>query len=424
MSASQESQPAGFASVEIAVRELSAGRMIILVDDEDRENEGDLVLAAEKVTPDGINFMSIYGRGLICAPMTAERLEQLHLPLMVADADALHETAYTVAVDAKRGTTTGISAHDRAATIQALVDPKTTAGDLARPGHIFPLRARPGGVLRRAGHTEAAVDLARLAQLAPAAVICEIIREDGAMARLPDLQKLAAERGLAIATIADLIEYRRRTERLIERVGETTLPTDSGEFRCVAYRSMVDDSSYLALVKGEVTGGEPILVRVDSGCLTGHVFGSLRCDCRWQLQQSLQMIEQEGRGVLLYVAGQEGRGIGICNKIRAYELQESGYDTVEANVLLGFKPDERDYGIGAQVLWDLGVRRMRLLTNNPKKYTALTGYGLEVVERVPLVVEPSETNRRYLTTKAQKMGHLLDWAEQEPEAADTTSAVE
>jgi 3,4-dihydroxy 2-butanone 4-phosphate synthase/GTP cyclohydrolase II len=343
---------------------------------------------------------------------------------MVTNGLEIKEAAFTVSVDAKKGITTGISAHDRAVTIRALVNPKTKPLDLARPGHIFPLIAQDGGVLVRAGHTEATVDLARLAQLAPAAVICEIIREDGAMARLPDLQKLAAERGLAIATIADLIEYRRRTERLIERVGETTLPTDSGEFRCVAYRSMVDDSSYLALVKGEVTGGEPILVRVDSGCLTGHVFGSLRCDCRWQLQQSLQMIEQEGRGVLLYVAGQEGRGIGICNKIRAYELQESGYDTVEANVLLGFKPDERDYGIGAQVLWDLGVRRMRLLTNNPKKYTALTGYGLEVVERVPLVVEPSETNRRYLTTKAQKMGHLLDWAEQEPEAADTTSAVE
>ena len=419
MGVEQEARSAApFASVEAAARELAEGRIIILVDDEDRENEGDMLVAAEKVTPEAINFMAVHARGMICVPLTSERADELNLPLMVADTDSLHTTHYTITVDAKRGTTTGISARDRAVTVKALIDPATRPSDLARPGHLSPLRARPGGVLQRAGHTEAAVDLARLAGLAPAGVICEIMNEDGSMARLPDLQKLADAHNLAIATIAGLIEHRRRTEKLVERVAEAQFPTEFGDFTCVAYRSTLDGTSYLALVKGDLSTDEPALVRVDSGCLTGHVFGSLKCDCRWQLEQAMRMVEAEGRGVILYIAGQEGRGIGICNKIRAYQLQDDGYDTVEANEMLGFKSDERDYGLGAQVLSDLGVRRMRLMSNNPAKYTALTGYGLQVVERVPLVVEPSEANRVYLETKARKMGHLLEWVAQEAEAED------
>jgi 3,4-dihydroxy 2-butanone 4-phosphate synthase/GTP cyclohydrolase II len=397
-----------FATIEEILEELRQGRPIILVDDEDRENEGDLILAAEKVTPEVINFMATYARGLICVPMTAERLAELKIDMMVSRNTEKMQTAFTVSVDAKYGTTTGISAYDRARTVQALIDPRTRSNDLERPGHIFPLQAVPGGVLRRAGHTEAAVDLARLAGMYPAGVVCEIMRDDGHMARLPDLQAFADRHGLKMATIADLIRYRRRNERLARRVaGPVRLPTDLGDFTAYAYESLADDQAYVAVVKGEPFGEEPVLVRAHSACMTGDIFHSQRCDCGRQLERALRLIEAEGQGVVLYVQ-QEGRGIGILNKMRAYELQDQGLDTVEANEALGFPADIRDYGVGAQVLTDLGVRRMRLMTNNPSKYVGLQGYGLEIVERVPIEIPANENNLYYLQTKREKMGHLLE----------------
>lgn len=392
-----------------ALEDLKAGRMIIVVDDEDRENEGDLVMAAEKITPEAINFMTLHGRGLVCVAMTAERLEALRIPMMTtSDANTSRfGTAFTVSVDAQHGTTTGISAHDRAATVQALVDATTKPEDLARPGHIFPLRAREGGVLVRAGQTEAAVDLARLAGLTPAGILCEIMAEDGTMARLPQLEVFAATHSLKIVSVADLIAYRRRHEKLVRRVAEAHLPTSHGEFVILAYEDTTTGIHHLALVMGDVADGRPVLVRAHSECLTGEVFGSLRCDCGPQLEQAMAIVGAEGRGVILYMR-QEGRGIGLCNKLRAYALQEQGMDTVEANEQLGFPPDLRDYGIGAQILADLGVRDLRLLTNNPRKVVGLEGYGMRVVERVPLIVPPTPENRAYLQAKQEKLGHLLE----------------
>jgi 3,4-dihydroxy 2-butanone 4-phosphate synthase/GTP cyclohydrolase II len=395
-----------FNSIEEAIADFRDGKLLIVVDDEDRENEGDFCLAAEKVTPEKINFMAKHGRGLICVAMPPERLEALDLHPMVPDNTARLGTSFTVSVDAKRNTTTGISAHDRAETILQLIAPATKPADLARPGHIFPLRAQPGGVLTRSGHTEAVVDLARLAGLYPAGVLCEIMDEDGSMARVPRLMQLAEQFAIKIVTIRDLIEYRRRKEKLVRRIVTTRFPSRYGNFMLHLYESDIDENHHLAVVKGDVSTGEPTLVRVHSQCLTGDILGSLRCDCGEQLGRALQQIEQEGRGVLLYMR-QEGRGIGLANKIRAYKLQDDGKDTVEANEALGFKADLRHYGIGAQILYDLGIRQIRLLTNNPKKIVGLEGYGLQVVARVPIEVPANEANQRYLATKRNKLGHLL-----------------
>ncbi len=404
--ASTEGSP--FATIEEAVAEFRAGRLVVIADDEDRENEGDLAVAAEKVTPEAINFMAKHGRGLVCLALTEERCRRLELPLMVESNTNTSPfgTAFTVSIEARGKTTTGISAADRAATILTAIDPATRPEDLLRPGHVFPLRARNGGVLKRAGQTEASVDLATLAGLQPAAVICEIMNDDGTMARVPDLARFCTQHGLLLITVSDLIRYRLRHETLVRKVASPWLPTAYGRFRVHAYRSDVTGDENLALVMGDIDPEEPVLVRVHSQCLTGDIFGSARCDCGVQLEQALARIAQEGRGVLLYLL-QEGRGIGLMNKLRAYELQEQGHDTVEANERLGFRPDQRDYGVGAQILRDLGVRRMRLMTNNPSKYVALNGYGLEIVERIPLEVAPTDSSRDYLRTKREKLGHLL-----------------
>jgi 3,4-dihydroxy 2-butanone 4-phosphate synthase/GTP cyclohydrolase II len=395
-----------FAAVEDAVAAIRRGDMVIVVDDEDRENEGDLTMAAEKVTPDAINFMATHGRGLICLPMTGERLDKLEIPLMVEKNSTRFETAFCVPIEAKRGTSTGISAADRAATVRAAVNPKTKASDLARPGHMFPLRARDGGVLVRTGQTEAAVDLARIAGLQPAGVICEIMNEDGTMARVPALTKFARRHKILMITIADLIRYRMQTEGLVEKVAEADLPTDHGPFRIHGFNSMIDQQTHLALVCGDIGTGDDVLVRVHSKCLTGDVFHSARCDCGSQLESALDQIARAGRGVLLYL-NQEGRGIGLANKLRAYALQDQGLDTVEANERLGFKPDQRDYGIGAQILRALGVRSMRLLTNNPRKFVGLQGYGLSVSATIPLEINATATTRKYLKVKKEKLGHHL-----------------
>jgi 3,4-dihydroxy 2-butanone 4-phosphate synthase/GTP cyclohydrolase II len=397
----------GLASIAEAIEDIKAGKFVIIVDDEDRENEGDLALAAEKVTAKAINFMAKHARGLICLPIIGKRLDELGIPMMVGENTSKFSTAFAVSVDAKHGTTTGISAADRAKTIKAIIDPLTKADDLARPGHIFPLRAREGGVLVRAGQTEAIVDLARFAGLYPAGVICEIMNEDGTMARLPQLEVMADKYEIKIVAVADLIAHRRRHEKLVHRVAETKLPTPYGEFSAIAYKSDIDPDEHLALVMGDIATEEPVLVRVHSECLTGDVFGSLRCDCGEQVGLAMQSIAKEGRGVLLYMR-QEGRGIGFHNKMRAYALQDKGLDTVEANLSLGFPSDLRDYGVGAQILADLGLHKIRLLTNNPKKVIGLEGYGLKVVETLPIITTPNPYNRDYLETKRKKLGHLLE----------------
>ena len=396
----------GLTTVEQAIEDIRNGRFVIIVDDEDRENEGDFAMAAEFVTPESINFVTVHARGLICVPMSAERLRELDLDLMVSRNTSRNSTAFTVSVDLSNGGT-GISAADRAATVRALVDPATGPGDLARPGHMFPLRAQEGGVLVRAGQTEAIVDLARMAGLQPAGIVCEIMNEDGTMARRPQLEAIAAPHGINIISVAQIIAYRLEHEHLVQKVAEARLPTAYGEARAIAYRSEVDAAEHVALVFGDVETDEPVLVRVHSECLTGDVFGSLRCDCGIQRDMAIKAIAEEGRGVFLYMR-QEGRGIGLHNKIRAYALQDDGADTVEANEELGFPPDLRHYGIGAQILVDLGIRKMRLLTNNPKKVVGLESYGLSLVERVPIVVESNPENERYLAVKRQKLGHLLD----------------
>jgi len=404
---SQESDKPRFAGVEEALDDLRAGRIVVILDDEDRENEGDLACAAEFVTPEIVNFMATHGRGLICLPMTAERLDSLQIPPMVQENTARRGTAFCVSIEARSEVTTGISAADRARTIRVAADPATRAEDLARPGHIFPLRAVAGGVLKRAGHTEAIVDLCRLAGLNPAGVVCEIMNADGTMARLPELLPFAAVHGLKLLSIADLIRHRMRTERLVTRVASPALPTDRGAWTIHAFHTGLEDRTHVALVMGDPKPDEPVLVRVHSECLTGDVFGSTRCDCGDQLHRAMELIQAEGTGVILYLR-QEGRGVGLANKLRAYELQDSQHkDTVEANLALGFRADHRDYGVGAQILYDLGIRRLRLLTNNPGKYVALKGYGLEIVERVPLEATAGDDNRKYLQAKKRKLGHLL-----------------
>ncbi len=406
VSATTRPETSPFATIEDAIEEIRAGRFVVVADDADRENEGDLTIAAQFVTPDAVNFMATHGRGLICLCLTPERCDELGLRQMTDQNEAQFGTAFTVSIEARDGVSTGISAADRARTIQVAVDPTSTPSDLVQPGHVFPLRARAGGVLQRSGQTEAAVDLARLAGLAPAGVVCEIMKDDGTMARVPDLVEFCARHGLMLVTVADLIEYRRRTEKLVERVVSVRLPTDHGDFQAVAYREMLTGKQHVALVKGDVEGQADVLVRVHSECLTGDVFHSRRCDCGEQLERALAKIEEEGRGVLLYLA-QEGRGIGLLNKLRAYELQEQGLDTVEANIELGFKADAREYGIGSQILADLGLSTIRVLTNNPEKISGISGYGLEVVGKEPIEIEPNDENRGYLETKRDKLGHTI-----------------
>ena len=398
--------------IEDVIAAIGRGEMIVMVDDEDRENEGDLIMAAQFATPEKLAFIVRHTSGVVVAPLTGDRCDELRLPLMVDHNTESHRTAFTVSVDLLEGTTTGISAADRAATLRALADPNIGHTAFARPGHIFPLRAREGGVLKRAGHTEAAVDLARLAGLQPAGIICEIQNDDGTMSRLPDLQKFCAEHGLLLSSIADLVNYRRHHERLVEHIGSATVPTEWGSFTTHAYRSTIDGIEHLAFVKGDVSGDAPVLIRVHSECLTGDVFGSRRCDCGPQLAAAMSTIEREGRGVVVYLRGHEGRGIGIGHKIRAYSLQEEGYDTVDANTKLGLPVDSREYGIGAQILADLGARKLRLMTNNPAKYGGIAGYGLEIVERVPLATAETPENAAYLRTKRERMGHLFDNTDQ------------
>ena len=395
-------------TIEEALEDIAAGKMVILVDDEDRENEGDLCMAAEKVTAEAINFMAKYGRGLVCLSLTPQRVQELNLPMMTDDNTSSFGTAFTVSIEAKKGVTTGISAHDRAVTILTAINPKSKPEDIARPGHIFPLRAKPGGVLQRAGQTEGSVDLSRLAGLHPSGVICEIMNDDGTMARMPQLLEFAKIHSLKVIAIKHLIQYRMRTESFVKRVATVHMPTKyGGDFTAIAYSNMVDQNVHIALVKGDITPEEKVLVRVHSECLTGDVFGSRRCDCGDQLHKAMEMIQKEGKGVVLYMR-QEGRGIGLPNKLKAYELQDKGLDTVEANLQLGFKADLRDYGIGAQILVDLGIRKMRIITNNPKKIVGLEGYGLKIVERVSIETKPHEENILYLKTKKKKMGHLLE----------------
>jgi len=395
-----------------AIEDIKAGKFIIIVDDENRENEGDIAVAADKVTPEAINFMAIHARGLICLPITGQRLDELRIPMMVQENTSPHKTAFTISIEAKHKISTGISAFDRAETIKTIINPTTAPDDLVYPGHVFPIRAREGGVLARAGHTEAIVDLARMAGLFPAGVICEIMNEDGSMARLPQLEIIASKHNLKIISITDLITYRRRNEKMVKKITEAKLPTKYGDFTVTAYRNSIDTTEHVAMVKGDVSGKEPVLVRVQSECLTGDVFKSLRCDCGEQFDLAMQKIEEEGRGVFLYMR-QEGRGIGLHNKLKAYALQDQGMDTVEANIALGFPADLRDYGIGAQILADLGLHNIKLLTNNPKKIIGLESYGLNVVETVPIIATPNSYNMQYLETKKNKLGHILDMEEKD-----------